>query len=137
MKWDLRAASPTAWCSWTGARSSKTRRRRNSSASRAASAPRFFYRRSCNTEALRTGRTFTGSRNQIDCSSRKQRHLLEPQRLGKAEHEVHVLHGLPGSALGKIVERRADDGAALDAIVGHPDEDHVAAAHMPGLRHFA
>src|SRR5262249_13968303 len=45
-------------------------------------------------------------------ASREQRHLLEPQRLGKAEHEIHVLHGLPRGALAEIVERRADDGAA-------------------------
>src|SRR5262249_31823208 len=123
MKWVLHAGWPTAWCSWTRARSSKTRRRPNSSASRAASGHRFFYRRSCSTEPGRL--------------SRKQRHLLEPQGLGKAEHEVHVLNRLAGGALGKVVERRADDGAALDAVLCHPDGRHVGAAHMAGFRHFA
>src|SRR5260221_359968 len=62
---------------------------------------------------------------------------LDPQRVGKAEHEIHVLHGLAGGALGKVVERRADDGAAFAPVVRHPDERHVGAAHMAGLRHFA
>ena len=41
-----------------------------------------------------------------EIASRKQRDLLEPRRLGKAEHQVHVLHRLTGRALHQIVERR-------------------------------
>ena len=64
-------------------------------------------------------------------------HLLEPHGLGEAEHQVHVLHRLARRALGEVVERRADDGAAWNAVLRHPDERHVGAAHMPGLRHLA
>jgi hypothetical protein len=52
--------------------------------------------------------------------SRKQRDLLKPHRFRKSEQQVHVLHSLTGRAFHQIVERRADDGAAFDPIVGTP-----------------
>src|SRR2546423_8553473 len=66
--------------------------------------------------------------------SRKQRHLFEPHGLREAEHQVHVLHRLAGGALHQVVERGADDGARGDAVARDPDEGHVGAAHMAGLR---
>ena len=54
-----------------------------------------------------------------------------------AEHRIHILHRLAGRAFGQVVERRADDGAARNAVGGDPDEGHVRAAHMPGLRRRA
>src|SRR6266852_4941310 len=69
--------------------------------------------------------------------SRKQRDLLKPHGLREAEHEVHVLDRLPGRALDQVVEGRADDGAALDAICGDADESHVGTTHVAGLRHLA
>ena len=64
--------------------------------------------------------------NSATCSS--------PVRLGEAEHQVHILHRLARRPLGEIVERRADDGAARNAVGGDPDEGHVGAAHVAGLR---
>ena len=67
----------------------------------------------------------------------KQRDLLEAHGLGIAEHQVHVLHRLPGRALHQVVERRDDDGAARHAVLGDADEGHVRAADVPGLRRLA
>ena len=47
------------------------------------------------------------------------------------------LHGLAGGALGQVVKRRADDDAARDAVLHQPDEGHVGAAHVAGMRHRA
>src|SRR5437868_12266160 len=52
MKWVLRAASPTAWCSWTRAKSSRMRRKTISSASRAVSGRNNSSRKSCTIERL-------------------------------------------------------------------------------------
>ena len=54
-----------------------------------------------------------------------------------AQRIYHALHGLAGSALDQIVQRRNDNRAPRDAILGHADECHVGTAYMPGLRCFA
>src|SRR5262249_41923502 len=69
--------------------------------------------------------------------SRKQRDLLKPHDFREAEHEVHVLHRLPGGTLDQVVEGGADDGAAFDAVRYNADEGHVRAAHVAALRHLA
>src|SRR5262249_21671363 len=68
---------------------------------------------------------------------RKQRNLFEAGCFRQAEHDIHVLHRLAGGALGQIVERRNDNGAAGNAIGGHTDKGHVGTAHVPGLRRRA
>src|SRR5690242_21683075 len=66
--------------------------------------------------------------------SGEQRNLLESGGLRIPQHHIHVLNRLAGSSLDQIVERGADDGTLGDAILGDPDEGHVGAAHVPGLR---
>src|SRR5439155_2622094 len=45
----------------------------------------------------------------------------QPSLLRQAEHDIHVLHGLPARAFDEIVERRHGDGDAGAAI--HPHRD--------------
>src|SRR5215470_10924286 len=63
----------------------------------------------------------------------KQRHLVKAQGLWKLEHQVHVLHRLPRSALRKIVEGGHDNGSARDPIGDDPDEGPIRAAYVPGM----
>src|SRR3954470_14561616 len=72
--------------------------------------------------------------NELLPASRKQRDLLQPRCFGKAEHQVHVLHGLARRALDQVVERRDHDRASRQPILGDADEGHVGAADVAGLR---
>ena len=66
--------------------------------------------------------------------SRKEGGSANGAVLGKAVHEVHVLHCLTGRAFGDVVNCRHDDNPPGSGIKLHADVTAVAAAHMLGCR---
>jgi hypothetical protein len=46
---------------------------------------------------------------------------LEGRVLFEAAHEIHILDGLAGSALGQVVNRRHDDGPPGPVVDADPD----------------
>ena len=55
--------------------------------------------------------------------------------LGQAEHDVHVLHGLPGGALHEVVDHADDDDAPGALVHVGVDAAVVGPGHVLELRH--
>src|SRR3954464_4215836 len=66
------------------------------------------------------------------------RHLVETSNLGQAEHQVHVLHGLAGSALSQVVDdRQHDQRVAAARALRRPmygDTADIRSAHRTRIR---
>jgi hypothetical protein len=62
--------------------------------------------------------------------SGKQGDLVEAHRLAKAEHQIHVLHGLARGTLYQIVERRNHDRPSRDTVGNHADLNVIGVANV-------
>src|SRR6185437_15285694 len=96
-----------------GSRRCKNERKENEQGITHWASPRFVAKLTMQHPPQRARPPFGGERprNPIERAGirgklRKHRDLIDPHSLRIAEHHVHVLHGLTGSAFGQVIERR-------------------------------
>ncbi len=75
-------------------------------------------------------------RNLVNLSHQlyRVRNLPEPGCFIESQHEIHVLNGLPGSALYQIVDRRNQNKTVPGNIQLKADITKIGAADIAGVR---